>query len=139
MNPCDYSALREATGHLSRLGLSLQTVIPVALPAESYPVTKQNSKTGQREVQRDKNGQPLPAFVGKNPSFWLADGQPRLTSQSQPADESEVLKRLEVAEWLQQPIGLDFSSEAIHRAQALRGSDRAQLCWLELISSMARP
>jgi hypothetical protein len=50
MNPCDYSALREATGHMSRLGLSLQTVIPVALPAESYPATKQNSKTGQREV-----------------------------------------------------------------------------------------
>ena len=106
MNPCEYSALREATGHLSRLGLSLQTVIPVALPAESYPVTRKNSATGQREVQRDKNGQPLPAFVGKNPSFWLADGQPRLTSQSQPADESEVLKRLEVAERLQQPIGL---------------------------------
>jgi hypothetical protein len=106
MNPCDYSALREATGHLSRLGLSLQTVIPVALPAESYPVTRKNSTTGQREIQRDKNGQPLPAFVGKNPSFWLADGQPRLTSQSQPADESEVLKRLEVAERLQQPIGL---------------------------------
>ncbi|MDP4808753.1 MAG: hypothetical protein NWR31_06225, partial [Cyanobium sp. MAG_160] len=106
MNPCDYSALREATGQLSRLGLSLQTVIPVALPAESYPVTRKNSTTGQREIQRDKNGQPLPAFVGKNPSFWLADGQPRLTSQSQPADESEVLKRLEVAERLQQPIGL---------------------------------
>ncbi len=106
MNPCDYSALREATGHLSRLGLSLQTVIPVALPAESYPVTRQNRATGQREVQRDKNGQPLPAFVGKNPSFWLADGQPRLTSQSQPADESEVLKRLEVAERLGRPIGL---------------------------------
>ena len=106
MNHCDYSALREATGQLSRLGLSLQTVIPVALPAESYPVTRKNSTTGQLEIQRDKNGQPLPAFVGKNPSFWLADGQPRLTSQSQPADESEVLKRLEVAERLQQPIGL---------------------------------
>ena len=106
MKACDYCALREATGHLSRLGRSLQTVIPVALPAESYPVAKQNSATGQREIRRDKNGQPLPAFVGKNPSFWLANGEPRLTSQSQPAVESEVLKRLEVAERLQQPIGL---------------------------------
>ena len=100
MTPCDYGALREADGRLAQLGLSLQTVIPVALPAESYPVTRLNSQTGQREIQRDKNGQTLPAFVGKNPSFWLADGEPRLTSQSQPADEPEVLKRLEVAERL---------------------------------------
>jgi hypothetical protein len=106
MTPCDYGALREAAGRLAQLGLSLQTVIPVALPAESYPVTRLNSQTGQREIQRDKNGQPLPAFVGKNPSFWLADGEPRLTSQSQPADEPEVLKRLEVAERLGRPIGL---------------------------------
>ncbi|QPN59777.1 hypothetical protein H8F24_17830 [Synechococcus sp. CBW1002] len=106
MTPCNYTALREAVGYLSRLGLSLQTVIPVALPAESYPVAKQNSTTGQREVQRDNNGQLLPAFDGKNPSFWLADGEPRLTSQSQPADESEVLKRLDVAERLGQPIEL---------------------------------
>jgi hypothetical protein len=106
MSSCDYGALREAVGHLSRLRLSLQTVIPVALPAESYPVTRLNRQTGQREVQRDKNGQPLPAFVGKNPSFWLADGEPRLTSQSKPADEPEVLKRLEVAERLGRPIGL---------------------------------
>ena len=124
MNLSDYSALREATGRLSQLGLSLQMVIPVSLPAESYPVTKQNSKTGQREVQRDKNGQPLPAFVGKNPSFWLADGQPRLTSQSQQADESEVLKRLEVAERLQQPIARHWlkargRSQAGHRWCAL--------------------
>ena len=106
MTPCDYGALREEAGRLARLGLSLQTVIPVVLPAESYPVTRLNSKTGQREIQRDKNGQPLPAFVGKNPSFWLANGEPRLTSQSQPADEPEVLKRLEVAERQGRPIGL---------------------------------
>ena len=106
MTPCDYGALREAAGRLSRLGLSLQTVIPVALPADSYPVTRLNSQTGQREIQRDKNGHPLPAFVGKNPSFWLADGEPRLTSQCKPADEPEVLKRLEVAERLGRPIGL---------------------------------
>jgi hypothetical protein len=106
MTTCDYSALREAACHLSRLGLSLQTVIPVALPAESYPLTRHSSKTGQWEIQCDKNGRPLPAFVGKNPSFWLANGKPRLTSQSEPADESEVLKRLEAAERLGRPIGL---------------------------------
>lgn len=106
MTACDYSALREATGQLARLGLSLQTVIPLALPADDFPQTRLNSTTGQREIQRDRNGRPLPAFVGKNPSFWLADGQPRLTSQSQPAVESEVLKRLAIAERLGRPIGL---------------------------------
>jgi hypothetical protein len=100
MTACDYGALRGATGQLARLGLSLQTVIPLALPADVYPQTRLNRTTGQREIHRDRNGRPLPAFVGKNPSFWLADGQPRLTSQSQPADESEVLKRLEVADRL---------------------------------------
>lgn len=106
MTACDYSALREATGRLARLGLSLQTVIPLALPADDFPQTRLNSTTGQREIQRDRNGRPLPAFVGKNPSFWLADGHPRLTSQSQPAVESEVLKRLAIAEQLGRPIGL---------------------------------
>jgi hypothetical protein len=106
MTACVYSALREATGQLARLGLSLQTVIPLALPADDFPQTRLNRTTGQREIQRDRNGRPLPAFVGKNPSFWLADGQPRLTSQSQPAVESEVLKRIDVAERLGRPIGL---------------------------------
>ncbi|MFM9101261.1 MAG: bifunctional DNA primase/polymerase, partial [Cyanobium sp.] len=106
MTPCDYSALREAAGQLARMGLSLQTVISRALPADDFPQTRLNSKTGQREILRDRNRRPLPAFVGKNPSFWLADGQPRLTSQSQPAVESEVLKRIDVAERLGRPIGL---------------------------------
>lgn len=115
MTACDYSALREATGQLARLGISLQTVIPLALPADGFPQTRLNRTTGQREIQRDRNGRPLPAFVGKNPSFWLADGQPRLTSQSQPAVESEVLKRIEIAERLGRPIGLAVipSKEAV--------------------------
>lgn len=106
MISCDYSALREAAGQLGRLGLSLQTVIPLALPADDFPQTRLNRTTRQREIQRDRNGRPLPAFVGKNPSFWLADGQPRLTSQSQPAVEPEVLKRIAIAERLGRPIGL---------------------------------
>ncbi len=106
MTPCDYSALREAAVRLLRLGLRLQTVIPLALPAESYPATKQNRKTGQREVQHDKNGKPLPAYVGKNPSFWKANGTPTLKSHKKAVDESELLARIEVAERLEKPIGL---------------------------------
>jgi hypothetical protein len=46
MTPCGNGALREAAGRLAELGLSLQTVIPVALPAESYPVTRLNGSRG---------------------------------------------------------------------------------------------
>jgi hypothetical protein len=106
MNPCKYGALREAVVCLLRLGLSLQTVIPVALPAETYPATRQNGKTGQREVQRDKNGNPLPAYVGKNPSFWRVDGTPTQTSHRNVVDEAELLVRIDNAERLRKPIGL---------------------------------
>jgi hypothetical protein len=106
MTPCDYGALREAAGRLAQLGLSLQTVIPVALPAESYPATRKNGTTGQREIQRDKNGKPLPAYVGKNPSFWKANGTPTQTSHRKAVDEAELLARIDVAERLGKPIGL---------------------------------
>ena len=59
MNPCAYSALREAAVRLLQLRLSMQTVIPVALPAETYPATRKNGTTGRRDMQRDKNGKPL--------------------------------------------------------------------------------
>ena len=55
MTACDYSALREATPQLARMGLSLQTVIPLALPADDFPQTRLNSKIGQREILRDRN------------------------------------------------------------------------------------
>jgi hypothetical protein len=106
MNPCAYSALREAAVRLLRLRLSMQTVIPVALPAESYPATRKNGTTGQREIQRDKNGKPLPAYVGKNPSFWKANGTPTQTSHRKAVDEAELLARIDVAERLGKPIGL---------------------------------
>lgn len=45
---CNSSILREAAGHLFGLGLSLQTVIPLALPAGAYPQSWLKSKTGQQ-------------------------------------------------------------------------------------------
>ncbi len=106
MSTCNYSALKEASEHLLRLGLSLQTVIPVVLPAESYPLRRRNRKTGEWEVQLDQGGRPLPAYVGKNPSFWLANGDPKLTSHGKPLDGVELLARIEAAERLGKPIGL---------------------------------
>lgn len=106
MDPCDYGALREAAQELMRLGLGLQTVIPVALSADEYPLTRQNPKTGEWVVQCDSEDRPRPAFVGKNPSYWLASGEPRLASQRKPLTWGGLSERLRVAEALGKPIGL---------------------------------
>ena len=71
-----YEALRAEVCALTELGLQLQTVIAVALPAELHPKRQKNKNTGRWEPVL-KNGQPVPAFVGKNPSCWQADGRPR--------------------------------------------------------------
>lgn len=106
MTSCDYGALREATSRLFRLGLSVQTVIPLTQPAEIYPQAQLKSKTCERDIQRDTTGQPLPAFVGKSPSFWLPNGQPILTSHSKAIHQEEILERLQVSEQLGRPIGI---------------------------------
>jgi|LakMenE18May11ns_1017448.scaffolds.fasta_scaffold9955748_3 hypothetical protein len=106
MSSCDYNALRDVAQRLIRLGLRLQTVIPIALSADDYPVTKRNGVTGEWEVQRGKDGKPRPAFVGKNPSYWLATGEPRLVSHRQALAWGELSERIEVAERLGKPIGL---------------------------------
>lgn len=106
MSPCDYSALRDAAKHLMGLGLSLQTVIPVALSAADYPATRLNRRTGEREIQLDKDGNPQPAFVGKNPSFWLPNGEPRLASHRTSLSGDELLARIESARKVGRLIGL---------------------------------
>lgn len=106
MTPCDYGALREEARRLMALGLNLQTVIPITLPASEYPATKRNPRTGEREIQRNRDGSPRPAYGGKNPSFWLANGQPRLASHREPLSAQDLLTRIEWAERRDQPIGL---------------------------------
>lgn len=106
MIPCEYDALREAACQLLRLGLSLQTVIPMVLPAAEYPLTRQHRSSGEWEIQCGQDGRPRPAFVGKNPSLWLASGEPRLTSHRNSASETELLSRLAVAMQLGKPLGL---------------------------------
>jgi hypothetical protein len=106
MSDCDYGALRDAARQLLQLGLKLQTVIPEPLPAEAYPLRKKNRRTGEWEIERDQAGNPRPAFVGKNPSTWLANGEPKLISHSKVLDEAELVHRIAVAEGLGKPIGI---------------------------------
>jgi len=104
--PCEYGAVKEAAAELLRLGLSLQTVIPMLLPAAEYPLTRQHRSSGEWEIQCGQDGRPRPAFVGKNPSFWLTSGEPRLTSHRKSASKTELLSRLAVAMQLGKPLGL---------------------------------
>jgi hypothetical protein len=102
-----YQLLRDAAKQLLRLGLRLQTVIPDMLPGELYPLRKKNPKTSEWEIQYDDDtGEPRPAFVGKNPSYWLSNGEPSLTSQSEPVGEEELIARLSIAEQLVKPLGI---------------------------------
>ena len=102
----DYAALREAATRMAGLGLSLQTVIPMELPAKEYPLKRKNKRTGQWEIQLSKDGNPLPDFIGKNPSYWQVTGVPKKASHSKPIDVAEVMRRLNVAESQGKPIGL---------------------------------
>jgi len=100
-----YEALRAEVCALTELGLQLQTVIPVALPAELHPKRQRNKDTGRWETVL-KNGQPVPAFVGKNPSCWRGDGRPRSISHAMRVSREELLERIATAEQLGKELGL---------------------------------
>lgn len=103
---CDYQALREAAQQLSQKGFALQTVIPVALPAEAHPRRRENKRSGDWETVVSADGRPLPAYTGNNPSYWLSNGKPELASPKEPTTKAQVLDRIQTAERLGEPIGL---------------------------------
>ena len=105
IDPSYYEVLRSEVCALTGLGLQLQTVIPLALPAELYPRRQRNKDTGRWEPVL-KNGQPVPAFVGKNPSYWRPDGKPRTISHAMRANREQLLERIAVAEQLGKELGL---------------------------------
>lgn len=101
----DFDSLKEAATRLAVLGLKLQTIISIELPASEYPMRRKNH-AGQWEVKRGLDGKPIPAYSGKNPSFWQIGGTPKLDSQKKSISLQEVLRRLDVAERSGKPIGL---------------------------------
>jgi hypothetical protein len=105
---CDYQALREAAQQLSQKGFALQTVIPVALPAEAHPKRRQNKRSGDWETVVGADGKPEPAYTGKNPSYWQSNGKPQLAGPKDPTTkaQAQVLDRIQTAERLGKPIGL---------------------------------
>lgn len=114
INPSYFESLRREAIELSSLGLSLETVIPIALCAEKHPRLQRNQESGLWEPVL-KRGLPVPAYVGKNPSFWHADGQPKLANHNNAASQEVLLSRIAIAERINRPLGIAIilSSEVV--------------------------
>lgn len=100
-----YEALREELRQLSAQGLQLQTVIPIALPAEVCPKQRKNKESGVWEPVL-KDGELQPAITGKNPSFWRSDGTPQVVSHARAVTTEVLLERIAIAERLGKELGL---------------------------------
>jgi hypothetical protein len=101
MTPASIAALKAEAQALDRLGLQIITVIPEPLPADRWP---QRDREGRSVL--NKNGNPRPAFVGKNPSHWVGRESPRLLSHAKPEPLAAVLAKIDTAAKHGHPIGL---------------------------------
>jgi hypothetical protein len=101
MAPAAIAALKAEAQALDRLGLQIITVIPEPLPADRWP-----QKDREGKVVPDKDGDPRPAFVGKNPSHWVGRDLPRLLSHARPEPLDKVLAKIDTAAKHGHPIGL---------------------------------
>jgi hypothetical protein len=72
--------------------------LPVApvQPAEQYPARDKNGET-----KRDKQGNPIPAFTGKNPSYLDQNGIPHLLNHRR--YQSQLPSDRELREWFANP------------------------------------
>jgi hypothetical protein len=95
------AALKAEAQALDRLGLQIITVIPEPLPADRWP-----QKDRKGEIVLDRDGNPRPAYVGKNPSHWVGRDTPRLLSHARPEHLAVVLKKIDTAARHGHPIGL---------------------------------
>ena len=98
-----YELLRSEAAVIAGLGIGLQTVIPAVLDAEQHP---KRDRTSGKALLDARTGFKLPAFCGKNPSFWASPSQPRLDKPSQSLAIEEVNQRINNAEKWKKPIGL---------------------------------
>jgi hypothetical protein len=101
MAPAAIAALKAEAQALDRLGLQIIPVIPEPLPADRWPQTDRKGR-----IALDNDGNPRPAFVGKNPSHWIGRDSPRLLSHARPEPLDKVLAKIDTAAEHGHPIGL---------------------------------
>jgi hypothetical protein len=101
MPPAAIAALKAEAQALDRLGLQIITVIPEPLPTDRWPQTDREGG-----IALDRDGNPRPAFVGKNPSHWIGRDSPRLLSHARPEPLAAVLAKIDTAAKHGHPIGL---------------------------------
>jgi predicted P-loop ATPase len=95
-----FDLLREEATRLVKAGCVVVPIICEPQDANRYPQTRNGKPV------LDKSGNPRPAFVGKNPSCWKADGEPMLLSHRNPPPLQELLRQIDTAERLRNPLGI---------------------------------
>lgn len=92
----DYAAERKAVGvFLCEIGLPALPVAP-AFPATQYPACDKNG-----QVKTNRQGEPLPAFTGKNPSYLDKAGIPHLVNHRD--YQHRAPSREELTLWFENP------------------------------------
>jgi predicted P-loop ATPase len=115
-----FSQLRDEATRLVEAGCVVVPIICEAQDPNRYP--KRNRKG---ELELDKDGNPQPAFVGKNPSCWQPDGEPQLLSHKRPPSLPELLQHIDTAAWLRKWLGIAIVPSAKNTAIDFDAKDYA--------------
>jgi len=99
-NSTYFELLRNEATQLANAGVVVMPVICKQLDPVRYPQIKDEKPV------LDKNGTPVPAFCGKNPSCWQPDGEPKQLSHKTPPSLPKLLQHIDTAERLQKPLGI---------------------------------
>jgi predicted P-loop ATPase len=95
-----FDLLRKEATRMVKANCVVVPIICKPQDANRYPQTRNGGPL------LDKSGNPRPAFVGKNPSCWKADGEPMLLSHRKPPALQELLRQIDTAERLRKPLGI---------------------------------
>ena len=111
--------LVEQAKHWMAANVLVLPVIPVELDAEKFPKRRPNkAKLDERgnptwEIILDKDGNKIPQFPGKAPSFWDFNGNPRLIARKHLTEETicKLWPQARIIKCLSEPHPRGYASE----------------------------
>lgn len=98
-----FDQLRDEARRLTEAGCVLVPIICTPQDANRYPQIRNSKRVLDKET-----GVPKPDFCGKNPSYWMADGEPMKLSHGKPPALPKLLAQITTAEQLGKPLGIAF-------------------------------